>query len=265
MLSHTQTPARAGTGVGRETSILNSLAPLDHRRRSPAGHLGTVEDRVGPHVRWRGRQHLLLAIDQIRGIKRRQFKAVSVRDRIRRAGFHAISAENAAVVIDVVHLRVALGATYPIRLCVLCGFDIDAVRWARGCTQETGHALFQTVLVALQDVHPAKALLELRAPQRSWAVRVVFDLRGLEHLHEGDAHPLGDCGDVLQNRHALSVYRKPQVSRWPPGSDAVAIGGSRPESGFVERSMALQGLGLLPASGHRIASRLNRPAPLAAM
>src|SRR5581483_4086475 len=89
---------------------LESLAPRHHFRRRTAIHVGLVEYDVGSHVRWPGGQHLLLAVNQIGGVKGRQFESMTVRDGVGGTGLHAISAENAAVVIDVVNLGVALGA-----------------------------------------------------------------------------------------------------------------------------------------------------------
>src|SRR5579871_5427823 len=47
----------------------------------------------------------------------------------------------------------------------------------------------------------AKALLKLRTAQRSLAVRIVFHLRWLKHLHERNAHALGNGGNVLKDSH----------------------------------------------------------------
>jgi hypothetical protein len=38
-------------------------------------------------------------------------------------------------------------------------------------------------------------------------------LRGLEHLHEGNAHTLGDGGDIFEHWHIQPVYRKPYFIR----------------------------------------------------
>jgi hypothetical protein len=89
---------------------------------------------------------------------------------------------------------------------VLGGLNVDAVRGAGGGAQEAGHALFQAVFVALQLVRAAEALLEDCAPRRGpGAVRVVLHLGGLQHLPEGDAHALGDGGDVAHDRHEASI------------------------------------------------------------
>ena len=54
------------------------------------------------------RQHLFLTHDQVSGVQRGQLEAVAMGDGIGGAGFHAISAKDAAVVIDVVDLGIAL-------------------------------------------------------------------------------------------------------------------------------------------------------------
>src|SRR5277367_3804849 len=156
-------------------------------------------------MRWPSGQHLVFAVDQVAGIKARQFKAVAVGDRIRGTGFDAVSAEDASVVVDVVNLGVALGSAHPMLGRVLRCLDINAVRGAGGRAEEAGYALFQSILIALQHVHAAETFLELGAPERSRTIGIVFYLRGLEHLHEGDAHALSDGGDVLQDWHTSLV------------------------------------------------------------
>jgi hypothetical protein len=53
-----------------------------------------------------------------------------------------------------------------LRFGVLRSFDIDAIRRTRGGTQKASHALFESVLVALEDVDAAIAGLNAR-----WDVR----------------------------------------------------------------------------------------------
>ncbi len=73
--------------------------------------------------------------------------------------------------------------------------------------QKAGHALLQAILVALQLVLAAKALLKLRTAHRSLAVGIVLDFGGLKTLFQRDAHSLGDGGDVANDRHDLSIRR----------------------------------------------------------
>jgi len=135
-----------------------------------------------------------------------------MRNRVGRTSLHAIPAKDTTVVIDVVDLGVALGAAYAVLGGIVGGFDVDAVRRTVGGAEEAGYALFQSVLVALQNVRAAEARFEPRSLERTLAVGIVFYRRGLEHLHEGDAHALGDGGDVFQDGHAFLVYRKAVAS-----------------------------------------------------
>src|SRR6202043_1013309 len=96
---------------GLKSKGVSKLAPVYHFCGSAAVHVGLIEYDVGPHVCWPGGQHLLLAVNQIAGVESRQLESMSMGNRIGRASLHAIAAENAAVVIDVVDLGVALGAT----------------------------------------------------------------------------------------------------------------------------------------------------------
>src|ERR1700694_5227637 len=95
------------------------------------------------------RKHLLLAINECRSVITGVLEAVTVRDGIGRTGFDAISAKNAAVVVDVVYGSVALAAADALRIRVFRGLDINATRRAGRRAQETSHTLFQAVLIAL--------------------------------------------------------------------------------------------------------------------
>jgi len=185
-----------------------NLAPRNHLLRSPTVHVGLIEHNVRSHVCWPGGQHLLLAVNQIAGVKRCQLEPVPVRNRVCRTSLHAISAKDTSIVIDVVDLGVALGAADAVFGGVICSLDVDAIRGTIGGAEEAGHAFFQAVFVALQDVGAAEAGFETGATQRTFAVGIIFHRRGLEHLHEGDAHALGDGGDVFQYWHTFVVYRK---------------------------------------------------------
>jgi hypothetical protein len=184
---------------------LRTLTPRDHLRRSPTIHVGLIEHNVRSHVCWPGGQHLLLAVNQIAGAKRRQLKPVPMRNRVGRASLHAIPAKDTTVVIDVVDLGVTFGAAYAVFGGVVGGFDINTVGRTVGGAEEAGYALFQSVFVALQNVGAAEAGFDARAAQRTFAVGIILHRGGLEHLHEGDAHAFGDGGDVFQDRHASSI------------------------------------------------------------
>ena len=92
---------------------------------------------------------MFFAVHQVAGIKRGDLKSVAMRDGVRRASFHAITAEDAAVVVNVVNLGVTLGPADAVFGGVLRGFDINAVRWAGRGAEKTRHALLQAVFIAL--------------------------------------------------------------------------------------------------------------------
>src|SRR5580704_10795288 len=71
-----------------------------------------AEDRVSAFVRGCSGEQLLFAVDQVAGVVGGQLKTVAVRNGVGGTGFHAIAAEDAAVVIDVVDLGVTLSAAY---------------------------------------------------------------------------------------------------------------------------------------------------------
>src|SRR6185312_14539583 len=85
-------------------------------------------------------QHLFLAVDQRGGVIAGDLEAMAVGDGVGGAGLHAISAEDAAVVIDVVDLGVAFAAADAQLGSILGRFDIDALRRARGRAQKTSDA-----------------------------------------------------------------------------------------------------------------------------
>ena len=84
---------------------------------------------------------MLLAVNQITGIKGRQLKPMPMRDRIRRASLDAIPTKNTPVVIDVVDLGVAFGAAYAVFGGVVGGFDVDAVGGAGGGDRPGGEGV----------------------------------------------------------------------------------------------------------------------------
>src|SRR6187549_2948881 len=108
-------------------------------------------------------------------------------DRVRGTCFHAVAAEDASVVVDVVDGGIPLASGDADLFGVLGGFDVDTIGRAGRGAEEAGDALFQAVFVALQNVTAAEPFLE---PRRS--IRVVLGNRRLEHLLESDAHALGD-------------------------------------------------------------------------
>ena len=179
------------------TKLVELLLSRSNFRWRSANDLSSIEHRIRSQMRRSRGKQLLFSINQIRCVERGQLEAVAVRDGVRGAGLNAISAKNAAVVVNVIDLSVALGAAYAIFGSVLSGLNVNAVGRAVRRAQKAGHALLQAVFVALEDVNAAKTLLKLRPAQRPRPVRVVLDHRRLEHLFEGDAHALRDGGDIF--------------------------------------------------------------------
>jgi hypothetical protein len=153
----------------------------------------------------RGDEKIFFAHYQAGGIEAGKLEAVAMRDSVGRAGLNTIATEDAAVVVDVVDLGIALRGGDTILGCIVCGLDVDAVRGAGGGTKETGNTFFKAVLVTLELVLAAKTLLKDSPAHGTFAVRIVLDFGRLEDLLEGDAHSLGNgCGGA-DFRHGLSI------------------------------------------------------------
>src|SRR5277367_297393 len=104
-------------------------------------------------------QKLLFAIDEGVDVVGGQFDAVAVGDGVGGAGFDAVAAENAARVVYVVGLRIALARRNTIGGSIFGSFDVDAIR-RTGCgAEKTAYALFVAVLVTLKNMDAAIAWL----------------------------------------------------------------------------------------------------------
>src|SRR5579883_319687 len=178
------------------------------RRHLFGGHLNFA---------WRAgrnrRQHVLLPLHQRGGVVAGQLEAVAMRNCVGGAGFDAVAAEDAAVVVDVIHGRVALAARDAHRFGVLGGLGIDAVGRTGGGAQEARHALFEPVGVALQDVRAAKTLFEFRR-----LVGIILRHRRRHHLFERDAHSLGDRGSGTEDVEFRGHVSLLILTLTPPGS-----------------------------------------------
>ena len=73
-------------------------------------------------------QHSFFAHDQRGGIVAGQLETVAVCDGVRRAGLDAKTAENTAVIVDIVDFGVTFSAADAELVGVFGGFDVDAVR-----------------------------------------------------------------------------------------------------------------------------------------
>ena len=128
---------------------------------------------------------LFFAVNQRVDVVGRQLEAMTVSDGIRGARFHAISAKNAARVIDVIYASVTLPRGDAFSVGILRRLNINAVCRAGRGAEKTTDALFETIFIAMQDVNPAVAGLKADG-----LVRVVFRDRLAKHIAEGHAEAL---------------------------------------------------------------------------
>ena|SRR6266850_987259 len=130
-------------------------------------------------------EKLFFAVNQRVDVIGREFKAVTVGDGIRRARFYAIPTEDAARVVDIIDAGIALASRNALGIRILGGFNVDAIRGACRRAQKTANALLQTTFVAVQDVDPAIARLEVHG-----FVWVVFRDSLTKDIAEGHAEAL---------------------------------------------------------------------------
>lgn len=134
-----------------------------------------------------GFEELFLAVDERVDVVGRELDAVAVSDGVRGARLDAISAEDAARIVDVVDAGVALAGGNAFRVGIFGGFYVDAIRGARGGAQEAPDALLVAIFVPLKDVNSPVARLH-RGRHFREALR-----GGLpKHRAEGDAEALDE-------------------------------------------------------------------------
>jgi hypothetical protein len=153
-----------------------------------------------------GCQHSFLAVDEGVGIVSGDLKIVAVGNGIARAGFNAITAEDAAVVIDVINFGIALGSANAFFAGILCRLNVNAICRAGCSAEEAGDALLQAVFIALQNVDSAVPGFKMRG------------LVGIILRHRGFKHDLKRGGESLRQRHGGIGYFPNNVrhnpSRW---------------------------------------------------
>src|SRR5262250_2805236 len=109
-------------------SSLRSFLRQHHRRGIFKRLAGVCRD---------GHQQGLFAINQVAGVEGGQLETMAVGDGVSGAGLDAVAAEDAAVVVDVVDLGVALGAADAVLFRVLGGLNVDTVGGTGGGAKET--------------------------------------------------------------------------------------------------------------------------------
>ena len=140
---------------------------------------------------WRsGFEELFFAKDHGIDVVGGELESVAVGDRVRGAGFDAVSAKNAARIIDIVDAGVAFGGGDAIGFAIFGGFDIDAARGASCGTKKAGDALLEAILVALQNVDAAIARLKVHR-----LVGIIFGGRLSPKIAKGDAEALRESRD----------------------------------------------------------------------
>ena len=139
-------------------------------------------------------KQLFLAIDEGVGVIGGYFKIVAVGDGIARASFHAIAAEDTAVIIDVIHLGVALRGADAVIAGILRCLDVDAIGRASRRAEEASDAFLQPIFITAQDVDAAIARFKVHR-----FGRIILRHGGFEHHFEG-------CGESLHQRHGGVGY-----------------------------------------------------------
>jgi hypothetical protein len=137
-----------------------------------------------------GFEELFFAIDHGIDVVGGELESMTVRDRVGGASFDAVSAKNAARIIDIVDSGVAFGGGDAICFGIFGGLDIDAAR-GTGCgAKKAGDALLEAVLIALQNVDAAIARLKMDR-----LVGIIFGGRLSPKIAKGDAEALSQSRD----------------------------------------------------------------------
>lgn len=139
-------------------------------------------------------EELFLAVNHCVDVVRGQIDAVPVRNRVSGAGLDAIAAKNAARIINIVNAGVALAGGDALRVSILRGFNINAIRGAGRSAEEAAYAFLESVLVALQNVDATIAGLDACGN-----VRIVFSGRLAKHGFERDAKALHKRQECFAN------------------------------------------------------------------
>jgi len=137
----------------------------------------------------KGLQQLFLAVDERVGVVGGDFKIVAMGNRVAGARFHAVSAEDATVVVDVINLGIAFRGADAVIAGILGGLDVNAICRASRRAKEAGDAFFQTVFVAAQDMDATVAIFK------------VHGFGGIILGHRGSEHHLEGGGKSLRQRH----------------------------------------------------------------
>ena len=137
-------------------------------------------------------EKLFFAIEQGIDVIRSELETVAVGNRIRRASLDAVSAENAARIINVVNAGVAFPRGNSAGIGIFGGFNVDAIRRASRGAEKASNALLEPRFVAVQHVNPAIARLKVHRLEG-----IILRDRFTKHIPEGHAESLNQCGKGL--------------------------------------------------------------------
>src|ERR1700687_5672610 len=111
---------------------------------------------------------------------------MTVSDSVCRAGFHAVSAKDAARIVNIIDTSVALPGGDALGVGVFGSFDINTVCGTGGSAQKTAHTFLQAIFIALQNMNSTIARLKM-----NWLEWVIFRRGVAKHDVGGDGALLG--------------------------------------------------------------------------
>ena len=114
---------------------------------------------------------------------------MSMRNRIRRAGFDTVSAKNTPRIIDIVNTGVPFPCGDSAGIGVFSGFNVNAIRRAGSGAQKASNALLEPGFVAVQHMNSTIARLKMHRFER-----IILRDRFTKHIPEGHAESLNQCG-----------------------------------------------------------------------
>ena len=125
---------------------------------------------------------------------------------------------------------------------ILGRLDVNAVGRTGRRAQEAGNTLLQAVLIPLQHMRAAEAILKVSAAVGARSIRVVLHLGRVQHLAKRDAHSLRHSGYVAHNGHRTSIrgylrsLEAKRIQMIPVNSSKADKGLGCGTSGLVEMS-----------------------------
>jgi hypothetical protein len=140
---------------------------------------------------WRAAfEKLLFSIDHGVDVVGGELESMTVGDCVCGAGFDAVSAENAARIVDVVDRGVAFSGGDAIGFGIFGGFDVDAARGASCGAEKARDTFLESVFIALQNMDAAIARLKMHG-----LVGIILGRRLSPNIAKGDAEAPGKCRD----------------------------------------------------------------------